>query len=230
MSRQTWMDWIRTRGSAAPLVAALVGAAVGLGLFAVTQLTGRDLYIAVGAAAGLGTALILRFYGRGTRLTQLRITVPQFSELTFVVNDEAKQVAWRLYVETVTRIAIHPLGEDDGLLREALSSLYGLFGTVRETLKSARPSVPAAGGQSVEYLAVTMLNNELRPFLSKWHPRLREFERAHPEHPESQWPEAAACRQELASVQRHMIDYALNFAILAGVRDAQQVLRGAAAR
>ena len=28
----------------------------------------------------------------------------------------------------------------------------------------------------MEHLAVTMLNWELRPFLSKWHPRLQRFE------------------------------------------------------
>lgn len=225
MSMQSWVGWVRSGRSALLVVAAVVGAGVGLALFALTQLAGRNLYITIGAATGVATALILRFYGRSTRLTQLRITVPQFSELTFVVNNEAKQVAWRIYVETVTRISTQPLADEDGLLREALTSLYGLFATTREALKSSRPSVPASGSQTVEYLAVTMLNNELRPFLSKWHSRLREFEQAHPDLPESQWPDAAACRVDLRGVQEHMIDYALNFAKLAGVRDAEGMLR-----
>lgn len=228
MSGQGLLEWFRVHGSALPAIAAVIGASVGLAVFVVTQLTGRDLYIATGAATGAVTALILRYYSRSTRLTQLRITVPQFSELTFVVNNEAKQVAWNIYVETVTRISTQPLADKDGLLREALTSLYGLFGTTREALKSSRPSVPVPGNQTVEYLAVTMLNNELRPFLSKWHSRLREFEQAHPNLPESQWLDATACREDLRKVQEHMVEYALNFARLAGVRDAEGMLRGVA--
>jgi hypothetical protein len=32
--------------------------------------------------------------------------------------------------------------------------------------------------QTVEHLAVTMLNHELRLFPAKWYPRLREYEKA----------------------------------------------------
>jgi hypothetical protein len=39
-----------------------------------------------------------------------------------------RRAAWSLYVELVTRIAVQPLEIDEGLLREALTSLYSLFG------------------------------------------------------------------------------------------------------
>ena len=111
------------------------------------------------------------------------------SELKFVVNNDARLVAWRLYIETVTRVSTQPLADQEGFIREALTSLYGLFVTTRDALKASRPSAPVPGGQTVEHLAVTMLNHEFRPFLSKWHPRLREFERTHPDSQESAWPE-----------------------------------------
>jgi len=66
-----------------------------------------------------------------------------------------------------------------------------------------------------------MLNHELRPLLSKWHPRLREFEKAHPNGPESAWADNMTCRSELRQVQAHLIGFALGFARLAGVRDAE---------
>lgn len=84
--------------------------------------------------------------------------------------------------------------------------------------------MPVSGGQTVEHLAVTMLNHELRPFLSKWHPRLREFEKAHPDGQESAWPYNIACRSELRHIQAHLVDFAIGFARLAGVRDAQAVI------
>ena len=158
------------------------------------------------------------------RTRSLTITVPQVGELQLVVNDEARQVAWKLYIETVTRVSTQPLADEDGFIREVMTSLYGLFATIRDVLMASRPSVPVSGGPTVEYLAVTMLNRELRPFLSKWHPRLREYEKAHPDDPESAWPENADCRRELSVVQDDLAQFARGFAHLAGVPDDQSAM------
>ncbi|MFN6516943.1 MAG: hypothetical protein RMY29_020865 [Nostoc sp. CreGUA01] len=40
-------------------------------------------------------------------------------------------------MELVTRIAVQPLEVDQGLVREAMNSLYSLFATSREVLKAA---------------------------------------------------------------------------------------------
>ncbi|GGP01617.1 hypothetical protein LDL08_01285 [Nonomuraea glycinis] len=203
------------------LAAAVVGALAGLVIFELTRIGGRGLYVTAGAVAGVAGILVIQIYNRSARLTEVKVSVPQLSELTFVVNNESRNVAWQLFVETVTRVSTQPLDDDEGLTREALTSLYGLFATTRDTLKSSRPSVPAPGGRTVEHLAITMLNQELRPFLSKWHPRLREFEQAQPDAPESDWPANAACRTELREVQRRVHGYAMGFAKLAGVREPE---------
>ncbi len=44
----------------------------------------------------------------------------------------------------MTRIAVQPLEVDQGLVREAMNSLYSLFGTTREVLKAAGPDVGAS--------------------------------------------------------------------------------------
>jgi hypothetical protein len=168
---------LRHRRIAQVIAAGTIGAIAGLVVFAIAHVTGRNLYIIMGALAGAVAVLVLQQYWRTAQLTEIKITVPKVSELTFVVNNDARQVAWKLYVEVVTRISTQPLADEEGFIREALTSLYGLFGTTRDTLKASRPSVSVSGEQTVEHLAVTMLNNELRPFLSKWHPRLREFEK-----------------------------------------------------
>jgi hypothetical protein len=193
-------------------------------VFVISQVTGRNLYIIVGAAAGAGAVLVLRRYWRSALLTEVKVTVPQISELTFVVNNDARQVAWKLYVETVTRVSTQPLADEDGFIREALTSLYDLFALTRDMLKASRPSAPVPGGQTVEHLAVTMLNHELRPFLSKWHPRLREFEKTHPDDSEASWSDNRECRVELRRAQANLVVYALGFARLAGVRDAESAI------
>jgi hypothetical protein len=212
------------------LIATIIGAATGLFVYSVSQISGRYLFVVTGAITGAATVAVLQLYNRAARLTEVKVTVPQLTEFTFLVNNDSRQVAWRLFVETVTRISTQPLADDEGLIREALSSLYGLFATTRDTLKAGRPSVAATGAQTVEHLAVTLLNLELRPFLSKWHPRLRAYEMSSPEESEAMWPQAAECRDELREVQQRVQEYALAFARLAAVPDAEAMLAATTGR
>lgn len=135
-------------------------------------------------------------------------------------------MAWKIFVETVTRVSTQPLAEHAGLLREAMTSLYGLFQVVREILKDTLPSPAQGKAPTVEQLAITMLNLELRPFLSRWHPQLRQWEQANPGADESAWPAGATCREELAVVQARIRDYAVGYARLAGVDDAAALITG----
>ena len=85
----------------------------------------------------------------------------------------------RWYVELVTRISVVELKPHEGLLSEALSSLYTLFDTTREILKRYGPTVAQPKGEaglSFGYLAVEILNRVLRPVLAYWHPLLLDYE------------------------------------------------------
>ena len=207
------------------LVGAVAGAAAGALAFGATRLSEPVLWTGLGALIGGCAPFLSRRFRGAVRITEVTVHVPQFSDLKFVVDDEAKLVAWRLYVEVSTRISTQPLASDDGLVREALSSLYHLFASTRETLKASRPSTRMAPDEpSVEHLAMAMLNRELRPFLSRWHPRLKEYELAQPGAPESAWPFNARCRAELAQVSINTLEYAFAFASLSGVRDPEAVL------
>ncbi|MET9255819.1 hypothetical protein [Streptomyces sp. NPDC003717] len=205
------------------VVAALAGCGAGVALYGLSQVNSGYAFAIGGAVLGVFVVLGLDLYRRTARLTEVRITVPQLSELTFVVNNDAQQVAWQLFVETVTRTSTQQLRDDEGRIRESLTSLYGLFATTREILKASRPST-GAEGLTVESLAVTLLNREIRPFLSKWHPDLGEFEKTAPELPESAWPRAAECRADLRRVQANTREYVLAFARLAGVENPQIML------
>ena len=203
----------------------VVGAIVGLAVYAAGRLTGAVLFVVGGAVGGIVAAIILQFYGRAVRLTDITVTVPQFSELHFAVTRDSQQVAWKLFVESVTRISTQSLSANEGLLREALTSLYGLFAITREALKEAHPSTKTGKDPTVEHLAIAMLNNELRPFLSHWHPVLGQWEKEHP-HAESEWPQSAECRAQLIVVQQRLQAYVLGFGRLAGLPNASEVLRG----
>lgn len=135
---------------------------------------------------------------------------------------EAK-AAWSLYVELVTRIAIQPLSieHDQGLLREALTSLHSLFATTRQILREAGPGI-GASKQSVGAIAIAVLNRGLRPFLSKWHPLLQAWEaqralEVNPIEHERSWEKEQQLRNELELLRQDLEQYAIALAVIAGV-------------
>ncbi|GIF67857.1 hypothetical protein Ais01nite_58920 [Asanoa ishikariensis] len=215
--------WLQTRW-ARVLLGALGGALGGLGVYLGSQLTGAGLFVVAGGFAGLVAALVVHSLNQTVRLTDVKITVPQFSELNFTVTRESEQVAWKLFVETVTRVATQRLDPGVGHLREALSSIHGVFELTREILKETQPSRRTGSDPTVEHLAIAMLNSELRPFLTRWHPLLAAWEATHDG--DTGWPEAAACRADLAKLQSRMRAYVLGFGRLARVPNAAQIVDG----
>ncbi len=132
-------------------------------------------------------------------------------------SDAERQAAWEMYVELITRISVVPLKDDEGLMREALSSLYSIFGTTRAILREHGPDVakPKRGRNKTSFghLSVSILNTVLRPFLAKWHPLLLDWESKRPdarsalEH-ENQWDKRDELRAELANVRAVLRTYA----------------------
>jgi transcriptional regulator with XRE-family HTH domain len=140
-------------------------------------------------------------------------------------NEEEKQAAWEIYVELVTRIPIAVLAQDEGILREALSSLYSLFHIARTILRQYSPATAHShtdNTQSFSYVVVSMLHTTVRPFLAKWHPLLKAYEETRPESVgvtqyEQQWERYTELRQEIFKVRRGLIAYAQIFAQIAEV-------------
>jgi hypothetical protein len=140
-----------------------------------------------------------------------------------------RDAAWEMYVELVTRISVMPLGSGHGVEREALDSLYQLFGVTREILRKYGPAVarpPKPGQYRFGHLAVWMLNAALRPVLARWHPELQRWEAARPagrsviEH-EELWDRSAELRAELEALRRLLLRYA---EILATVCEAPALI------
>lgn len=138
-----------------------------------------------------------------------------------------RQIAWELYVELSTRIATLPL--EQGLLREALSSLHELFLMARLLLRVYSPAVGPLARRDHALLGTLMqalLNRVLGPVLMAWHPRLKDYEDTRPlavgayMH-EARWEYASVLRHELATLRQICIGYAQIFGQIAGVSDTE---------
>ena len=177
--------------------------------------------IFLGSALGLFVTILIPIFRPellGYKCKEIHLSIPQFSELTFYVDDSQRHVAWSLFIETITRISSQPLN-DEGFVREALHSIYSLFQITRDSLKSMEPSKDSEKNKTtVEMFAISMLNNVLRPFLAKWHPLLTIFETNHPNKSEKEWEFNAECRRELEEVRSQILNYAQGFGELADVK------------
>ena len=215
------------RASIVLTIGAIVGGLVGWLVFSISILNGKSLFLVGGGLIGLVvSALFVAYTTRrfgALALSEITVSVPEFAEMKFAVNSEYRRVAWKLFIETLTRVATQPLGTEHGSLREAISSLHRLFTDTRELLKTLHPSKPTAG-ITVEVCAVKMLNQEIRPFLSRWHVRLQEFESRHVEITEADWPDNAACRKELEALRDRLISYTRAFGQLAGLKNTERFL------
>ncbi len=140
-------------------------------------------------------------------------------ETKFEPDPRQREAAWALWVELSTRVATQPVELDEGLVREALSSLHELFPAARDVLRACGPKAGAAEG-SVGRVALTVLNGAVRPFLSRWHPRLSAWEEERPEgrsarDHERAWELEGKCRGELERLRQGLVTYAQTLAALA---------------
>lgn len=155
-------------------------------------------------------------------LSEVSVSLPfGIGSATWKADPTERNAAWSLYVELVTRIAVQPLEGDQGSVREAMNSLYTMFATTREVLKHAGPKV-GASKSSVGGIAIAVLNNGLRPFLTKWHPLLQQWElqrssEISPQEHEKSWEHEQKLRNELEELRGDLAQYAEALAKISGI-------------
>ncbi|MEM6839010.1 MAG: hypothetical protein AAF609_19420 [Cyanobacteria bacterium P01_C01_bin.120] len=142
---------------------------------------------------------------------------------TWESDPTEQNAAWELYIELVTRTAVQSLTVEQGTMREAMNSLYSLFGSTREILRKYGPKVGASRA-SVGGIAIAVLNQGLRPFLSKWHPQLQAWEAQNtrglsPQEHEKAWNEEPTLRAELENLRQELATYAQALAVISGVEE-----------
>lgn len=138
----------------------------------------------------------------------------------FIANEAQQKTAWKLYVEFETRVVVQQLGDDEGLIREALSSLYTLFTETRTLLREAGPEI-ADGRESLGPISIKMLNEGIRPVTSKWHPMLLQHEEKKPSHKsarehERDWEHHDEVRMALRLLQTDMNAYVVMLGRMCG--------------
>ena len=121
--------------------------------------------------------------------------------------DANRAAAWDLHVELSTRITTQPLPAGIGDEQTALDSVYSLFSTTRSILRDRGPAC-----YKFSQVAIPVLNQVIRPFTAKWHKASLEGD----------FQKKDRClefRDELAELQKDLLQYSKLLAEIAGVED-----------
>lgn len=158
------------------------------------------------------------------KLTKVSLSLPfGIGKVDWESDPTERKAAWALYVELVTRVAVQEI-DGGGLFSEALASLYSIFESTRAILREGGPNL-GARRDSVGGIAIAVLNQGIRPFLSKWHAPLLSWHAtrepsvslwAHENH----WPEAGAIKNDIATLRKELGTYAQVLATIAGVEES----------
>lgn len=135
------------------------------------------------------------------------------------LSEKEMDIAWRLYVQLTTRKAAIPINEDD-IIVEVYDSWYELFKSTRDYLlgMSAVDLEDNENAQRIVDLSVNVLNNGLRPHLTKWQGKYRKWyedalkkeenEGLSPQEIQKKYPEYDELMADIKSVNGELIQYA----------------------
>ena len=133
------------------------------------------------------------------------------SSVTLKFNKKDQEIAYKLWVEQSTRKIGLPFDEND-VISEVYDSWYAFFGIARDLLKDLPAERLAYSGELVD-LTQKVLNNGLRPHLTKWQAKYRKwyFENSNkegsPQDIQKAFPEYEELLSDLKATNQTMINY-----------------------
>ncbi|MGL1861444.1 MAG: hypothetical protein OCC46_02845 [Pseudodesulfovibrio sp.] len=131
-------------------------------------------------------------------------------------DDSNVEIAHRVYVELITRKAAIPFDEDNDIIAEVYNSWYILFGIIREEIKGINGHTLLVDKKSLPLIELTIaiLNEALRPHLTKYQGRFRKWwdeENRGAESPQRSqrlYPEYSDLVADLKAVNAVLVSYA----------------------
>jgi hypothetical protein len=158
----------------------------GLGLFSVSLEPDWSLSIQVSLWVGLalvaGTIIYLlwRFYYGSAAWSNFEIDQAEIGvgtgRLTLRPNMTDRQVAYSIWVELSTRKIGLPIDFEHDVIAEVYDSWHTFFSVTRDLIKSVPVNKVRHGStQKIIKLSIEVLNEGLRPHLTKWQARFRRW-------------------------------------------------------
>ena len=110
------------------------------------------------------------------KCNSVKLSLPSGIEVEFEAQDIDRKIAWEIFVQIRTRIAAVDFRKNEDSLIRCNESLFTLFKSIREKIESLPVSRITSGNSAalVEFY-ISILNDGIRPFLTKWHIPVSHF-------------------------------------------------------
>lgn len=152
------------------------------------------------------------------KLESLDINLGGIGKASLRPTLEDVQVAHKIWTELVTRKAAMPIDPEHDVIVEVYNSWYALFGRVRELIAELPPHLVREDPATRELIriAIESLNKGLRPHLTRWQARFRNWyaqqeeklKTQTPQEVQKQFPEYEALMSDMRTVNQQLIQYA----------------------
>lgn len=139
-------------------------------------------------------------------------------KVTLRPNLQDIQIAHKVWTELVTRKAAIRIDEENDVIVEIYNSWYAMFLQVRKLISEIPASLLRSqkSTQEIVRITTTTLNEGLRPHLTKWHARFRNWYDQHsddlkektPQELQREYPDYAELMADLRKVNEELIGYA----------------------
>lgn len=164
------------------------------------------------------TLFILRILRlKSFSITKLDISLGNIGKIELKPSIEDKQIAHRIWTQLITRKAAIRINPQQDVIVEIYNSWYALFSHVRELISN----IPAdqlnkKSTQSIIRIATLTLNDGLRPHLTEWQAKFRnwydcnsdELKKMSPQELQSQYPYYTNLINDMSNINQQMISYA----------------------
>ena len=165
--------------------------------------------------------VVLTAYGwrrRRFSVVSLDVSLGGSGQVQLRPREEDIQVAHKIWTQLVTRKAAVRIDPAHDVITEVYDSWYSLFGRVRELISElpARLVREDPATQELVRIATESLNNGLRPHLTRWQARFRNWYASQsellktksPQEVQREFPEYGKLMADLLRVNEELIQYA----------------------
>ena len=127
-------------------------------------------------------------------------------------NKDVKSLANEVYIELSTRKISLPFDETNDLITEVYDSWYNVFEKFRQILKNMPIKKQDKSIEKLTNLIIKILNEELRPHLTKWQAKFRKWyddnknTNKEPQIIQREYPKYYELVEDLKRVNREMIE------------------------
>lgn len=149
----------------------------------------------------------------------------QGGKIIFKPNNDDRQIAYQIWVELSTRKIGLPINLKDDVICEIYDSWHNFFTVTRELIKSIPVNkTNSTSTKDIINLSIELLNEELRPHLTKWQARFRhwynleiknELNSVDPQEIQSRYHNFLDLEKDMMDVNKHLIIFREKMYLLA---------------